>query len=112
MFHSSPQVKLPSLGRETFLVTGSVLVFYYLAAFLSNYLGRAQFCLIPSNFVCFLSEVTCAGSLAHLCPSPWTVETDFERDFERDGCEISRVDPSDRRTGRAPRLSREASTGV
>ena len=105
-------MKLPSLGRETSLETGNVLVFYYLAVFLSSDFGRAQFCLIPSNFVCFLSEVTCVGSLAHLCPSPWTVETDFERDFERDGCEISRVDPSDRRTGRAPRLSREASTGV
>ena len=103
MFHSSPQVTLPFLGTETFLETGNVLVFYYLAVFLLNDLGRPQFSLIPSNFVCFLSEVICAGSFAHLFPSPWRAER-----AGLDGCEISPVDLSDHRTGRAPPQSRQA----
>ena len=74
-FHSSQLVKLPFLETgEIFWETGNAFVSGYLAAFLSKDHGRAQFCLIPSNFVCFLSEVICDGNSAPLFLSPWMVE--------------------------------------
>ena len=123
-FHSSQLVKLPFLETEIFLETGTVFVSGYLAAFLSTDLGRAQFCRIPSNFVCFLSEVICDGNSARLFLSPWMGErAERERDVRtewdvrdvrevRDGYEISLVDLSAHRTDKAPRQSLEASTGV